>query len=132
MTDNTDSKDVDKPSADGSFRGKDGKFLPGNKASVGNIGGAYGKVSIVKRLNDYLHDNPDKLDKMVEKAITRALDNVTDFHEITNRIDGKAVEHHKIDTEIPINITFAPLVRISEQPALEGSCTEIPAIQNQE
>ena len=67
------------------------------------------KVSVVQRLKERLIEHPEEVDQIVVSLIKQAkLGNMIAAKEILDRIDGRVVERHKLEGELPITLQFVP------------------------
>ncbi len=84
-----------------------------------------GKASVTRELNKQLTDNGTLLTKIVKSWINEAIKgNIQATQEILNRLDGKVAEVHRIDSENPITLLFAPaqsLLQPKQTITLEGA-----------
>ena len=99
-----------------------GRFLPGVS---GNPGGAVSGPSLSRVLREWFTTHPDDLLAFVEVGIKLALEGKFEYYNlIWNRLDGKLVETHIVDSENPITLVFMPyeevkrIGNISEPPIL--------------
>lgn len=75
-----------------------------------------GKPSVTKALNEYLLMHPEKLLGIARTLVTEAQKgNIEAIKEILNRLDGKVAEVHKIDSENPVTLVFAPAAQLLAQ-----------------
>ena len=75
-----------------------------------------GKPSVQKALNDYLLDYPEKLRLIARTFVNEAVrGNMDAIKEILNRLDGKVAEVHRIDSENPVTLIFAPAAQLLAQ-----------------
>jgi len=98
------------------MRDEKGHFLPGSTGNPGGLGGRpIGSVSLVKRLREHFYDNPNDIEMvnktLINMAKTRELGAI---RELFDRIDGKAIERHKIEGELPIKLIFMPASELLE------------------
>ena len=112
-------------------RDKLGRWLPG--VSGNPLGEQAGRpVSIVSRLREYLANHPDEVDtigkQLVELGKKPNLKQLEAIKELMDRIDGKVIERHKVDMEIPITLVFTPayaLDNMDSQRVIEGHAREL-------
>ena len=73
-----------------------------------------GAISIVTELRNQLSSHPEYKHQIASHLIDMArLNHPKSFDaivEITNRLDGKVVESHRIELENPITINFVPIM----------------------
>ena len=66
-------------------------------------------VGLTGRLRKYLADNPMEAEAIVLALIRQGkLGNIQAVKELLDRIDGKVVETHRIEGELPIKLVFGP------------------------
>ena len=116
-------------------RDKSGHFLPGQSGNprAWGCGRKPGAVSLVTLLRNYLNKHPDEARAIVESLVKEGkLGNVVATKEIFERIDGKVVETHKIEGELPIRLVFVPaqveLDRRKELPEGGAGIDRLPAL----
>ncbi len=87
-------------------------------------GAAKGKpVSMVEALKRYLRLHPDDKYAIVARLCKLAMGgNPFAISEVFNRIDGKAIEHRSLSTELPITLIFVPVGQLSNSPT--SSCSQ--------
>ena len=77
-----------------------------------------GSISIVERLKAYLRRHPEEIEAIVLALVKEGrLGNLAATKEMLDRIDGKVVDTHKIEGEVPITIQFVPAEQILSVPA---------------
>jgi len=96
-----------------------GRFVKGQSGNV--FGKQKGTLSLVALLKKRLLKHPEDAEKIIKSLInmgqTRELGAIK---EILDRVDGKVVEKHQIEGEMPIKLLFIPAVQVlSEQPLIE-------------
>lgn len=75
-----------------------------------------GKPSVQKALNDYLIEYPEKLRLIARTLVNLAIKGNTDaIKEVYNRLDGKVAEVHRLDSENPVTLVFAPAAQLLAQ-----------------
>ena len=99
--------EIDNPHQQDIHRDSKGRFIPGQS---GNPGGTpVGTVSLVALLRKQLAEHPEDAKDIVKSLVamgkTRELGAIK---EMLDRIDGKVVETHKIEGELPIKLVFVP------------------------
>lgn len=88
-------------------RNPKGQFMKGTHAN--RSGRPKGSVSLVKLLKEHLEANPADADAIVASLL--ALGKGRDLpavKELFDRVDGKAIERHKVDIDSPIKLIFVP------------------------
>jgi hypothetical protein len=91
-------------------------------------------VSIVRDIILYLKAHPEERNALVKNYIQRAIkgDDIA-TKDIIDRIDGKPVEHHIVEGELPIRLVFTPASALgvgqasSKPQVLEGQYKELEA-----
>jgi hypothetical protein len=70
------------------------------------------ELSITAGLRDYLVRHPDAMQRVIASLINMAVvgRNIQAIQEIFNRIDGKVIERHELDTKLPITLLFQPMI----------------------
>ena len=103
-----------------------GKFLPGITGNPFGTGGRpVGTVSLVALLKQQLIDNPKEAEDIVKAFVKEGkAGDMRAIEELLNRIDGKVIERHKLEAEIPITLRFLPAALLVDQ-AIEGEYKEI-------
>ena len=99
-------------------RDKKGHYLPGQSGNpmAWGCGRKPGAISLVNRLRNYLNAHPEEAEAIIVGLIKEGkLGNVVATREIFERIDGKVVETHKIEGELPIRLIFVPAQVALEQ-----------------
>ena len=106
-----------------------GRFLPGVS---GNQSGAVSGPSLSRVLREWFTTHPDDLLAFIEAGVKLALKGKFEFYNlIWNRLDGKLIETHQIDSENPVTLVFMPYAEakrignISEPPVLEALEAEV-------
>ena len=78
------------------------------------LGREIGKVSIVRELNRRLNDNRTIVDRIIKAWVKECeAGNIQAIQEMLNRLDGKVAEVHKIDSENPVTLIFAPALQLA-------------------
>lgn len=95
-----------------------GRFLKGHS---GNYSGQPpGTVSLVRLLKKHLHGHPKDAKAIVDALILMGKQgDIRAIEQIIDRIDGKAVETHKIEGEMPVVIQFVPAQRLIRNEPIE-------------
>jgi nucleoside permease NupC len=93
-----------------------------------------GSVSIAETLKSYLARHPDEVAKIVTAMIKQGqIGNMVATKEMLDRIDGRVVETHKIEGELPIKLVFVPAAQIlgveKKEEIIEGESREVPLIE---
>jgi len=89
-----------------------GRWLPGHSGNPGGM--RKGTVSLTRRLEQKLRENPEKADSIINNLL--ALCDEKDLNalkEAFNRIDGKPIERHEIDILPPV--TYVDIMRGNDQ-----------------
>lgn len=82
-------------------------FEPGKSGNP--AGKAKGTVSITAALKRYLRDHPAEVDKVVVALVKHAQSgNAQILKELLDRIDGRVVERHHLEGDLPITLQFVP------------------------
>jgi hypothetical protein len=82
-----------------------------------------GTLSLTTQLKAYLADNPLRVRKLIEALYVMAVTgNYQAMAEIFNRVDGRVVEKHEIEGQLPIKLVFKPIVK--ETMELEGQAID--------
>jgi len=106
-------KNIDPPKKPGRKK----KFHLWEPGESGNPKGRpVGSVSILERLKAYLRRHPEDADsiarELVELGKTKNMNQLSAIKEIMDRIDGKVIEKHQIEGELPIKLLFVPAEQI--------------------
>ena len=85
-----------------------------------------GGISLVERLKAYLRRNPGEAEAIIVALVKEGrLGNIIATKELLDRIDGKVVETHKIEGEMPIKILFVPAQQLlDEKEQIQGNLLE--------
>ena len=109
-------------------RAEDGKWLPGKSGNPS--GRPKMPLSLTKILKELLETEPEEAEAIVKAHIKQGkYGDMRAITELYDRIDGKVLERHKIETE-PITLTFVPAKELKEgdnvqrQGITEGSSQE--------
>lgn len=118
------NKQIDIPSTKDGQRDSKGRFL---KGWAGNPNGSSGKaISLVYILRKRLTEHPEEAESIINTLIKMGKEReLGAIREIIDRIDGKSVETHRIEGELPIRLIFMPAFK--EGNAIQGQ-TETKAI----
>lgn len=119
------------PVTDKETRGRHLKDYLWKKGQSGNPKGRpINPLSLTALLNKKLSENPEDANAIVNALI--ALGKGRDMRAIEmsfERIDGKVVEVHKIEGELPIKLIFVPAAQLIENrkvEVVEGQAKELP------
>ena len=101
------------------------------KGQSGNPNGRpKGTLSLVSLLKQQLLDNPGEAKEIVKAFVEQGkVGDMRAIEELLNRIDGKVIERHKLEAEIPITLLFQPA---SQLQSIEGKYKEIDAAKQEE
>ena len=95
-----------------------------------------GAISVVERLRAYLRRHPEEIEELVIALIKEGrLGNLGATKEIMDRVDGRVVEKHILEGELPITIRFVPAAMVlgnGKRDVIEGQATEIKQIEKGE
>ena len=76
-------------------------------------GRGHNTISIVEQLKAYLRRHPEAIEEIVVALVKEGkLGNLVATKEMLDRIDGKVVEKHQIEGELPIKILFVPAQQV--------------------
>jgi len=117
--------EIDNPEPYVIHRDSKGKFIKGYSANPG--GNPPGKViSLVALLRKQLTEHPEDakaiVDSLIKMGKTRELGAIK---ELLDRIDGKVVERHRLEGELPIRLVFVPAKALLEG---QGEGESIPKL----
>jgi len=89
-----------------------------------------GSISIVEQLKAYLRRHPEAIEDIVVALVKEGkLGNLVATKEMLDRIDGKVVEKHQIEGELPVRIQFVPAQQVlssNEHRLLEDNDGNLP------
>ena len=98
--------EIDNPRLEDIPRDAKGRWLPGQSAHPGQ---PKGTVSLVALLRKQLAEHPEDAKDIIKALVTLGKGyEIKAIREIMDRIDGKVVETHKIEGELPIKLVFVP------------------------
>lgn len=105
-----------------------GRLLPGHS---GNLAGMPpGTPSLSRAFNKRLKQHPEEEDKIIEAAIKCAIMGDMRATELLwNRSDGKVVERHSIEGEMPVQILFVPAHRLIDKEIIEIETKPLPELE---
>ena len=107
-----------------------GKHRPWRPGESGNPAGRpKGTFSLTAQLRKFLLDDPNKVRTLLTSLYEMATKhkNIQAAQEIFNRIDGKVIERHEIEGQLPIMLVFTPAQGIEKgQPTSKAK--ELPAV----
>jgi hypothetical protein len=80
------------------------------KGQSGNPSGrTKGTPSLVDELKKWLRRHPEDAEKIIAALIKEGTKgNITATREMLDRVDGKVVETHKLETDLPVQVIFVP------------------------
>lgn len=80
------------------------------KGQSGNPSGRKkGSVSLVESLKKHLARHPEDVERIIAMLVKQGMiGNMTATKEMLERIDGRVVETHKLEGDIPIKVVFVP------------------------
>jgi len=83
---------------------------PWKPGQSGNPNGRpVGSVSLVERLKAYLRRHPEEVENIVKTLVKEGkMGNMVATKEMLDRIDGRVVERHKLEAELPVKLLFVP------------------------
>lgn len=61
-----------------------------------------------QRLTEHPEDGREIVDALIAMAKSRGIQGIQAVKELFDRIDGKVIERHRIDGELPIRLVFVP------------------------
>ena len=112
--------DRDTPNIQEPYRDAKGRFIPGHSGNV--YGKPQGTLSLVGLLRKQLAEHPEDAQAIVEALVkmgkTRELGAIK---ELLDRIDGKVVERHRLEGELPVKLVFIPAKTMLEGNAHESA-----------
>ncbi len=89
-------------------------------------------LSIVSLIKDLLTENPEDAKAIAKALISMAKrEDMRAIEEMLNRVDGKVVETHKIEGELPIRLIFVPANQVIGQ-IVEGEVKELTEGENEQ
>lgn len=102
----TKDENEDTQSQDG-VRDAKGRYLPGHSGNPRGM--PPGTLSLVGILRKQLSEHPEDAKAIIASLIAMGKGyEIKAIKELFNRIDGKAVETHRIDMEMPVKLVFVP------------------------
>jgi len=106
-----------------------GFFAKGNRLQPSSIERSPSLVSILKR---QLRENPEDAEAIVKQLIRLGkkggLSQLNAIKEIFDRLDGKAVETHKVDVDNSVTLLFVPANKVLPP----GEFKELPPVETLE
>ena len=87
-----------------------------------------GSISLVARLKAHLKEHPEDIKAIIESLVKEGINgNLIATKEMLDRVDGKVVETHKIEGELPIKLIFVPAQQLlnNKVEVIEGEVKEI-------
>jgi len=85
-----------------------GRYLPGYRGGYSK-GRSVGTLSLVNILRHQLTEHPEDAKEIVKALIAMGKEKeLGAIKEMLDRIDGKVVERHQVEGELPIKLVFIP------------------------
>ena len=89
-------------------------------------------LSIVSLIKERLESHPEEAETIALALINLAKDkNLWAIESVMNRIDGKVIEQHRIEGELPVRIEFIPahILLNKDRDVIEGQAREIRQLE---
>jgi len=107
--------EIDNPNTKGIIRDSKGRFVPGYAPNPN--GRPLGSISLADKLRKRLSTHPEEADAIVQALVMLAKN--SDMRAIEHSfayIDGKPVERHRIEGELPLRLVFVPALEMLNTP----------------
>lgn len=97
------------------IRGESGKFAKGHTGNP--FGHPPGTISLVLLLKRHFKKHPEDAQAIVDALVNLGkAGDMRAIEQLIDRIDGRVVERHAIEGEMPVLIQFIPAQRLIENP----------------
>lgn len=109
-------------------RDAQGRWLPGVSGSPGGREPGQG-LSLVGLLKRRLAERPQDAEAIINALISMGREReLGAIREILDRVDGKAIETHRIEGELPIRLVFEPANSLAPGAGAIGARPGLPAL----